>query len=94
MIDLDAVAAAAAERTAQRVLDQLPSIIRGELQRRDEDKLLPLAAILGCSSKAATTRLSRDGELRALGLRVGRRLLFRRAEVEAFLAQRTRGGRG
>jgi len=43
--------------------------------------LEPLGAILGCTPDAARMRISRDGELASLGMRVGRRLLFRRSDV-------------
>ena len=57
------------------------------------EPLEPLASILGCSLDAARMRLRRDPELAALGALAGRRLLFRRSEVLAFLAARRRGGR-
>jgi hypothetical protein len=38
-------------------------------------------------------RISRDGELASLGLRVGRRLLFRRSDVMVLLAERQRQGK-
>ena len=57
------------------------------------ESLEPLGAILGCSSDAARMRISRDGELASLGLRVGRRLLFRRSEVMHLLAERQRQGK-
>lgn len=92
-IDVEALAAA----LAQKVGDALRPIVRDEVRAaRAEEKeraLEPLAAILGVSAAAARMRLSRDADLRALGLRVGRRLMFRRADVEAFLAERTRGER-
>jgi hypothetical protein len=50
-----------------------------------------LGRILGCSHRAALGRAERDAQLRGLGVRLGRRLLYRRAEVMALLAARTRG---
>jgi hypothetical protein len=52
--------------------------------------LLPLAKILSISPRAALGRLSRDAELRTLGHRLGRRLVFRPNEVHQLLAQRQR----
>ena len=57
------------------------------------ESLEPLGAILGCTPDAARMRISRDGELASLGMRVGRRLLFRRSDVMALLAQRQRQGK-
>ena len=57
------------------------------------ESLEPLGAILGCTPDAARMRISRDGELASLGLRVGRRLLFRRSDVMALLAERQRQGK-
>ena len=57
------------------------------------ESLEPLSAILGCTPDAARMRISRDGELASLGLRVGRRLLFRRSEVMHLLAERQRQGK-
>lgn len=57
-----------------------------------EQRLEPLSAILGVSSRAAAARLRRHEGLRALGTPTGRgRFLFRRVEVEQYL--RARGGR-
>ena len=61
---------------------------------RQSEQLQPLAVILGVSPRAALGRLSRDPELRALGLRCGRRLVFRRGEVEALLSSRQRDRTG
>ena len=66
----------AAEEGARRALAQ------------QAESLEPLGAILGCTPDAARMRISRDGELASLGLRVGRRLLFRRSEVLALLSRR------
>ena len=57
------------------------------------ESLEPLGAILGCTPDAARMRISRDDELASLGLRVGRRLLFRRSDVMALLAERQRQGK-
>lgn len=70
-------------RALRAAVEQLTAQQRGP-------ELLPLCRILEISPRAALGRLSRDAELRGLGLRAGRRLLFRRAEVEALFAQRQR----
>lgn len=72
----------AAEEGARRALAQ------------QAESLEPLSSILGCSPDAARMRLHRDGELASLGVRVGRRLLFRRSEVLVFLAQRKGSNNG
>jgi hypothetical protein len=58
------------------------------------ESLEPLGAILGCTPDAARMRISRDGELASLGMRVGRRLLFRRSDVMVLLAERQRQSKG
>ena len=68
--------ARAAEEGARRALAQ------------QAESLEPLGSIIGCSPDAARMRISRDEELASLGVRVGRRLLFRRSEVMVLLAQR------
>lgn len=56
--------------------------------RLNVEPLQPLATILGCSPRAALGRLANDSELRALGHRLGRRLVFRPSEVRHLLASR------
>jgi hypothetical protein len=57
-----------------------------------DEPLQPLGKILGCSPRAALGRLANDAELRGLGHRLGRRLVFRASEVRHLLASRG-GGR-
>jgi hypothetical protein len=79
---------------AERVAELVRPIIQDELRSREGLQggatLQPLATILDVSTAAARMRLIRDPELRSLGLRAGRRLLFRPADVEALLAARAR----
>jgi hypothetical protein len=82
------------------VLDELRAV-RSELEAlRAQSKpaeFVPLTAIIAgangepISPRAALGRLDRDPELRALGHRVGRRLLFRAAEVQQLFAERQKG---
>jgi hypothetical protein len=94
-IDLTELARSAAEQAVAGVRAELPAIIDGALARREE-KLQPLAdCLLSASGKrlshqAVANRLRRDPELRKLGLRVGRSVLFRRSAVESYY--RARGG--
>lgn len=56
-----------------------------ELRRAQaDDPLRPLSAILSISPRAALGRIDRDPGLRKLGVRVGRRLLYRSADVQAY----------
>lgn len=63
--------------------------VREELERRTE-RLEPLAAILGCSTPAASMRITRDPALAALGVRVGKSWRFKRSVVERYYAERSR----
>jgi hypothetical protein len=86
-----------AEQIAAKLAPQMQRAVESAVQRAladvAESALEPLDKILGVSVAAARMRLNRDPELRALGLPVGRRLFFRRAEVNALLATRARSGR-
>lgn len=53
-----------------------------ELVEKQTADLVPLEQIRGGNSKSAHEFLRRHPEVRALGVRVGRRLLFRRHEIE------------
>jgi hypothetical protein len=79
---------------AAQVAEPLRAVIRDEIRSAGVERaaaaLQPLATILDVSPAAARMRLKRDPALRDVGLRAGRRLLFRRADVEALLAARTR----
>jgi hypothetical protein len=86
------------ERLAAALAAHLAHHLRPIMMERGRDvvepsPLQPLATILDVSPAAARMRLMRDPELRAIGLRAGRRLLFRRGDVEALLAVRTRDER-
>ena len=89
VVDLDGIARAAADRVAERVLRELPAIVRAELAAQAE-KLEPLGAILGISTRAAAKRITRDPGLRALGVpqAPNRPLLFRRSAVVAHLERK------
>jgi len=64
--------------------------VRAALRQEREEQPAPLWVILGISPGAARTRVSRDLQLRKLGIIVGRRLLFRRAEVLEYMKSRGR----
>jgi hypothetical protein len=76
------------------IAEALRPVVAEETRRALDDhseRLEPLAAILGCSTRAAAARLRRDAGLRALGVPMGRgRFVFKRAEVQQYM--RTRGG--
>lgn len=74
-----------------RKLDRLTALVEQLAARSDSDRLLPLSDIIGGTANAARARLRRDSELRALAVPVGKRLMFRRTEVEMFLRQRREG---
>ena len=92
-IDVDALVAAIAADVVAQIVPSIRDELRNARVEAAEAALAPLATILGVSRAAARMRLSRDLALRDLGLRVGRRLLFRRADVETLLAARTREAR-
>lgn len=87
VIDLDQLARAAADEAARRVVAELPRLIDEALARAQE-KPQPLASILGCSTKAAHSRIARDPGLAAVGILVGRRRLFAASTVRAYFAAR------
>ncbi|MCU1277076.1 MAG: hypothetical protein JWM53_622 [bacterium] len=73
--------------------DALRAIVREEVRSalaEQAEQLAPLAKILGCSSPAAGARLRRDPELRKLGVQIGRRVLFKRSDVEGYYRARGR----
>ena len=96
IVDLSALAIDAI--SSPRVVEQLVEVLAprvadlvvARLVAQRASSLEPLSAILGISKRAALARLTRDPELRACGLRVGRSLRFRRADVEAILSARQR----
>ena len=59
--ELERRAELAAERAVRRVLAE------------QQEQLEPLSAVLGVSAKAASARLTRDPELRKIGVQVGSR---------------------
>jgi hypothetical protein len=89
VVDLDLIARRAAEEVLDRIGDVLEERLR-KVMAANVEKLEPLAVILGISGKAACERCRRDDGLRALGVRSGRRLLFKRSAVESYLASRGR----
>jgi hypothetical protein len=92
-MSLDASLRAAVGAELAPVLEELRQV-RAELEQLRQAStppaMLPLGKILAISPRAALGRLDRDPALRALGLRLGRRLLFRPEEVRSLLAQRQR----
>jgi hypothetical protein len=88
MID-DAVRAAVRAEVAP-VLDELRRLRSMVEHKSTGPALEPLDKILpNCSTAAARMKIARDPGLRALGLRVCRRLLFSRDKVVAYFAQRS-----
>ena len=97
MTHLDAAFRSAVAEELRPVLDELRRLRAEVAELRTvatPPTLEPLAAILGTSKPAALARISRDPELRALGLKCGRSFLYRRAEVEALYAARQRAAAG
>jgi hypothetical protein len=78
--------------------------LREELERRNSPSELldlpTLAALLGCSTRALRARLRRGSELGSVALEIDGRKVWRRSDVDAFLARgrrpplRSLGGRG
>jgi hypothetical protein len=79
------------------ILDELRQlrVEVGELHKvaAPTDKLVPLCKILEITPRAALGRLANDPELRGLGHRLGRRLLFDPGAVRLLLSQRQSGAR-
>lgn len=89
---LDAAIASLPEvLAALRRIEQRVERIEASVTTPAPAPLETLAGILGCTADAARRRLSRDAELRRLGVRAGRSLVFRRDEVLAFYAARSAG---
>lgn len=89
VLDLEAFAVAVADRAAAVVEARIEAAVERALSRQRET-LEPLAEILGVSRAAANMRLSRDPALRALGVRSGKRIVFQRSAVLAYLAAQGR----
>ena len=77
---------------ADAIVPLLAAEIRAALAER-ADILEPLHEIIGGTRKGSWSRAQRDDGLRALGVPVSRRLMFRRSEVLAYLKQRAAGAR-
>jgi hypothetical protein len=94
-IDFDALARAAGEEVAARVLGELPRLIDAALARHAADRLLDsvaLAEYLGLSVKAVGMRLSRartgkrPSALAAIALQLDGRRVWRKADVDGLVA--------
>jgi len=93
MATVDALLKQLGDRLALQIAEALRPIIRSEVAAAMADRtevLQPLAAILGISPDAARARINRDPELARLAVRIGRRSLFRRSDVEALVVKRNR----
>lgn len=92
-LDLDALARAAGEHAANAIRDELRAIVREELERREQDRILDTAALakyLGKpSTKAVAMWLSREGgaEVAALAIDLGGRRGWRKSDLDAWLAR-------
>ena len=91
-VDLAAEVVAALRSEAGRAAlkDAIAPVVADEVRRalaEKSDVLEPLSNILGVSKKAASARLTREPELRKLGVRVGRRTLFTRARVLSYFGE-------
>jgi hypothetical protein len=85
----EAVLEAMRSPEGQRAIgDAVRGVVEPLLARKDP--LVPLHEIVGGTRAAAHKRCGRDAQLRALGVNVGRTVLFRREEVEAYLIEKGR----
>lgn len=93
-IDLDAIAHAAAEQVAARILGELPALIRRALDEGAEARIT-LQAYRGCSARAAAAFERRHPTLTALAVLIGRRRHYLRADLDRYFAdeQRVADGR-
>jgi len=82
----------AIEAVGDKVLSQIDAKIdRALAAMLEADKARPLERIIDLpSAAAARMRVARDPELRRLGFKVGRRVMFRPSEVIAYLRLRGR----
>jgi hypothetical protein len=78
-------------RAARAELAELRQDFATLAAKTNEEPLQPLSKILQITPRAALGRLGHDPELRGLGHRLGRRLVFRASEVRHLLASRARG---
>jgi hypothetical protein len=90
VIDLEAIAQRAADLAVAKEREQHKRDLAEVLAQLAETPR-PLEAIMGIKRAAANARIARDAGLRALGVPSGRRLLFKRGDVESYL--RLRGPR-
>jgi hypothetical protein len=84
----DIIAALRSAGGREALADAVRAVVHEEIRlalAEQRDTLKPLSAILGISAAAARMRITRDPRLRAVGFPIGRRLLFRAHEVEAYL---------
>jgi hypothetical protein len=89
VLDIDAICRRAVDEALARAGDEFEARLR-KVMAANVEQLEPLASILGISAKAACERCRRDPELRALGIRSGRGLVFKRSAVEGYLAAKGR----
>lgn len=71
---------ALADRVVEKFADRM-----AQLQRAG-DRYQPLYEIIGCTPAAARMKVARDEKLADLGIKSGKRLLFKPSEVVAHLA--------
>lgn len=90
-LDLDAIARAAAEQVAAKILEQLPTIVRAELERREQSEMLDaraLSRLLGCSTAALAKRLARGSQLAAIAVQLDGKRVWMRRDVESLIARK------
>lgn len=80
---IEAAAFSAVAQLTANLDERIEAAVDRVLQRHQSEALQPLEKIIGGSVAAARMRINRSAELRSLGVRVGKRLLFRREEVLA-----------
>lgn len=94
---LTAAARAAGDQVASRLLDQLDErlerAVERVLDRRRDDSLQPLNKLRGGTAASARMFVGRNPDLAALGVQVGKRLLFRRSDWEVWCLAHRKGAR-
>lgn len=93
MIDLasEVLLALQSQEGRAAIGDGVRAVVREEVRAalaEREERLLPLPEVLGCTPAAARMRLRRDPALRQLGIPIGRRILFKRSDVEHYYKAR------
>jgi hypothetical protein len=90
VIDIDAIARAAGEQVAAKILEKLPELVRVELARRDADRHMDsteLTRYIGLpSTKALNARLGRGSALKAIALNLDGKRVWRKSDVDRLLA--------